>query len=208
MKNRIIKLFYPYDHDKNLVKFSSYKIPISKKYFTIYDTVDFFLHNIFLKSKFKTVVKPIKNHILLSNIINLHNKDGVRLPTMKSMINQINSGKDIFHDNGLPNSRLVKSKEDNWVLFDGHHTMLAYMLAGRKYLHEIPHLIVKDKEKGYVSDKEISVFFGEHASKLKNYNWREKAINWETNKEKQLCKRKQKNMGELFEALYDNLNKE
>ena len=54
--------------------------------------------------------------------------------------------------------------------------MLAYIIAGKKYLHEIPHLIVEDSKKGYVFDKEICVFFGEHASKLKNNNWRKYLI--------------------------------
>ena len=206
MNNRIVKLFYPYRPKNNLIKNSISKVPVSKKYFTIYDTVNYFLDSIFLKQKNKVSITKISNRILLGSIINLHNKDGVRLPTIKSMIKQINSGKDIFHDNGLPNSKLIKSKEGKWVLFDGHHTMLAYMFNGRKYLHEIPHLIVEDGKKEYVTDKEISVFFGKHASKLKDGNWRKYTINWETDKEKQLCKRKQKNMRELFEVLCDEFS--
>ena len=201
MKTRIIKLIYPYKPDSNLIRLSASKIPISKKYVTIYDTVDFFLHNIFLKSKNNVHIKSISNKIRLGNIINLHNDDGITLSKIKSMRNQIISGRDVLHTNGLPNSRLVKSKERKWVLFDGHHSMLAYMIAGRKYLHEIPHLIVEEKEKGYVSDKEICVFFGEHASKIKENNWRKYVINWKEPGEKQLCKRIQKNMEQLVDAL-------
>lgn len=202
MKTRIVKLIYRYNPNKNLIKLSILKIPISKACFTIYDAVDFFLHNIFFKSKFKTSIKPVANKILLGDIINLHNDTGIKdIPKIISMANQIISGKDVFNTNGLPNIRIIKTKDSRWVLFDGHHTMLAYMLAGRKYLHEMPHLIVEDGIKGYASDKEINIFFGEHKSKLKNDNWRKYVINWQAQKEKQLCKRIQKNMKELFNAL-------
>jgi len=36
------------------------------------------------------------------------------------------------------------------------------MVAGRSYLHEIPHLIVEN-ENGHVNDKEILIFFGIHS---------------------------------------------
>ena len=202
MKTRIVKLIYRYKPNKNLIKVSISKIPISKACFTIYDTVDLFLRNIFLKSKFKTSFKPVTNKILLGDIINLHNDTGVKdISKINSMTNQIISGKDVYNTNGLPNIRLVKTKDSHWVLFDGHHTMLAYMFAGRKYLHETPHLIVEGGITEYASDKEINIFFGEHKSKLKNDDWRKYVINWQAQKEKQLCNRIQKNMKELFESL-------
>jgi hypothetical protein len=204
MKTRIIKLIYPYKPNSNLIKLSISGPPISKKCVTIYDTVDFFLHNIFLKSKFNTFIKSVKNRILLNKITNLHNDVGIKdITQIKSMLNQIISGKDIFNTNKLPNIKLVKSKDNHWILFDGHHTMLAYMFTGRTYLHEIPHLIIEDEERGYASDKEICVFFGEHASKIKGNNWKEYVINWQAEKGKQLCKRIQKNMGEVYGALYE-----
>jgi hypothetical protein len=78
--------------------------------------------------------------------------------------------------------------------------MLAYMSLDRKYLNEIPHLIVEN-EHGYVLDKDIFVFFGSDASELTESTWRDYVINWQAPKEKQLCKRIQNNMGELFDSL-------
>jgi hypothetical protein len=202
METRIVKLIYPHEPTEDLIKLSASKIPIFKKHFTVYDTVDFFLNNVFLKSKFEMSIKLVLNKILVSGVINLHNDTGIKDKSkIISMAKQIISGNDVFNNNGLPNVRLVKTKEDLLVLFDGHHTTLAYMLTGRKYLHEIPHLIVSAGERGYVSDKEICAFFGEHANKVKGNDWREKVINWHTKKEKQLCKRVQRNMGELFNSL-------
>lgn len=75
------------------------------------------------------------------------------------------------------------------------------MTAGKTYLEEIPHMIITGKEKGYVEDKDIIAFYGEHASDIEGCNWKEKVINWQAAKEKQLFKRVQKNMGELFFAI-------
>ncbi len=161
----------------------------------IYETVDK------LKKKQKTINKKVTNKIKLIKIINLHNSTGIKDNSqIKFMIKQINSGKDILSPKGLPNIKLVKQKKKEWILFDGHHSLLAYMVAGRKYLNEVPHIIVENKDR-YVTDKEIIVFFGKHQKKLKNSNWRKYVINWQASEEKQLCKRIQKNMGELLKSI-------
>jgi hypothetical protein len=72
------------------------------------------------------------------------------------------------------------------------------MIAGRKYLHKVPHFVVENSS-GYVNDKEILIFFGLHSSKLNDSNWRNYIINWQAPREKQLCKREQKNMGEFID---------
>ena len=64
--------------------------------------------------------------------------------------------------------------------------MLAYMNAGKRYLDEIPHMIIEDKDKGYIDDKDIVVFYGEHAKAIKNYGWKQYVINWQAVKEEQL----------------------
>ena len=182
------------------------RVPFSRTHMTIYDTVDFFEREIFLKSGIKTVTtstKCITNRVLLRNVISLHNNTGIKNTSqIKSMVQQIKAGSDVLSPTGLPNIKLVKTNPDDWVLFDGHHSMLAYMLAGRKYLDEIPHLIVEDEKNVFVSDKEICVFFGEHPTRLKEGNWREYVINWQAPKKKdQLQKRIQNNMGELLDSL-------
>lgn len=196
MRNRVVKLVYPHSQNRGWVEESVSTID-SK---TIYDAVDLF-EEIFLKSKIKKSVKNVKNKILLRDIVNLHNNEGIKtISQIKSMIGQIEQGEDILSEKGLPNIRLVKDTNNKWILFDGHHSMLAYIYSGKKYLSEIPHLIVEDKG-GYVSDKDIHVFFGKHAARLEDKNWRDYVINWQAQKEKQLCKRRQNNMGELFEAI-------
>ncbi len=200
MRNRVVKLVYPHPQNIDLIETSLSTI-VSK---TIYDAVDLF-EKIFLKSKIKKSVKNVKNKILLGDIINLHNKEGIKIISqIKSMIKQIEQEKHILSESGLPNVRLVKDINNKWILFDGHHSILAYIYSGKKYLSEIPHLIVEDKG-GYVSDKDIHVFFGEHAIKLEGKDWRNYVINWQAQKEKQLCKRGQNNMGELFEAIKKDL---
>lgn len=196
MKNRIIEVIYPY----SLNSIEKSILPIRKTHKTVYDAVDLFEQYI-LKYKIKKSVKDVKNKVLLRDIINLHNSDGIRiLSQIKSMVKQIEKGKDVLSKHKYPNIKLVKTKNNELVLFDGHHSMLAYMFAGKKYLNEVPYLIVRNGN-GYVSDKEIHVFFGKHLEKLKGKNWRNYVINWELPKEKQLCKRKQNNMGELFEVM-------
>lgn len=188
--------------DDNLVSVSKSLIPISITIKTIYDTLDFFEKNIFLKGKINIATKQIKHKTNLKEIINLHNNNGIKdISQIKGMVQKIKSGDEIFNINRMPNIKLVKTTYKEWVLFDGHHSMLAYMVAGKKYLHEVPHLVVQDEKKGYVSDEEILVFFGEHSKKLMVTEWRKYVINWQNSIKKQLCRRIQKNMGELFESL-------
>jgi len=191
MAYKFVKLSFPIK--KSLVEISVSKIFLKG---TIYDIVDFFRDEIFLKRKFKKTIRKIKNDILLGSIINLHDEEGVDFGKIKKMFRQIKSGRDVLSDCGLPNVKLVKTKNNEWVLFDGHHSLLAYMKAGRNYLSQIPCLVIDNE----VSDNEINVFFGKHAAELKNKNWRNYVINWKT-KKKQLYKRKRKNLGEVFNCI-------
>ncbi|NQV12822.1 MAG: hypothetical protein HQ530_00770 [Parcubacteria group bacterium] len=203
MKNRIVKLITPVKSScDNLINISKSRVPISATTKTVYDTVDFFENNIFLKDELKIETEPVKHKTALKEIINLHNNDGIKDVTqIKRMVQKIESGDDILHINRMPNIKLVKTTAAEWVLFDGHHSMLAYMLAGKKYLHEVPQLVVLDEEKGYISAEEILVFFGEHSKKLKGSAWRKKVINWQAAQEKQLGQRIQVNMGELLKSI-------
>jgi hypothetical protein len=200
MQLKFIKLIYPGKLQKNdTVKVSTSIIPLHEPDTSIYDIVNYFEQNILLK--IKMTEEQIKTKVQLRDIINLHNNTGIKdISQIKSMITKIKSKKDILHQSKLPNIKLVKTKDNDWVLFDGHHSMLAYMSLDRKYLNEIPHLIVEN-EHGYVLDKDIFVFFGSNASELTESTWRDYVINWQAPKEKQLCKRIQNNMGELFDSL-------
>jgi hypothetical protein len=193
-----VKLIYPYkSKDGNLTRISSLKVHLKNKSNTIYDTVDQFENEI--GSKIKKTIEEVKKLVLLREIINLHNTNGIKsMDQIRTMVKQIKSGKEILSPRGLPNIKLVKTKQSEWILFDGHHSLLSYMIAGRKYLHEVPHFVVENSS-GYVNDKEILIFFGLHSSKLHDSNWRNYVINWQAPREKQLCKREQNNMGELID---------
>ena len=197
MNHKIIKLSYPLKSLDSVNTFSE-TIPASAK--DIYKAVNFFEKSIF-SDKIKLKIEKIGKKIPLMRIITLHNKDGIKdIQQIKGMIRQIESEKDILHPSRLPNIKLVQTKENELVLFDGHHTMLAYMSAGRKYLHELPHLIVVNEER-FVNDKEVLIFFGQHSSKLRGSDWRNYVINWQIPINRQLCKRVQKNIGELFDLI-------
>ncbi len=200
MQLKFVKLIYPGKLQRNdILKISTSRIQLTRLNMTIYDIVDHFEQNIFLK--IKMTEEQIKTKVQLRDIINLHNNTGIKdISQIRSMITKIKSKKDILHQSKLPNIKLVKTKDNDCVLFDGHHSMLAYMSLDRKYLHEIPHLIVEN-EQGYVLDKDILVFFGPYASELTESTWRDYVINWQATKKKQLCIRIQKNMGELFDSL-------
>ncbi|MCK4383046.1 MAG: hypothetical protein KAW66_07120 [Candidatus Lokiarchaeota archaeon] len=198
MNYRLVKLIYPVkSKEGNLTRISSLKVLLRNRSSTIYNAMaQFEKEN---GSKLTEKIKKVKKPVLLREVINLHNINGIKnLNQIKTMVKQIKNGKDILSPRGLPNIKLVKTKQSEWILFDGHHSLLSYMIAGRKYLHEVPHFVVENSS-GYVNDKEILIFFGLHSLKLDNSNWRNYVINWQAPREKQLCKREQKNMGELID---------
>lgn len=206
MNYRFVKIIYPYkSKDGNLTRISSLKVYLRNKNITIYNTVEQFEKE--LGSKIKEIIKEVKKLVLLREIINLHNINGIKsMNQIRTMVKQIKSGKDILSPRGLPNIKLVKTTQSEWVLFDGHHSLLSYMIAGRTYLHEVLHFIVEN-ENGHVNDKEILIFFGIHSKILNESDWRKYVINWQAAKEGQLCKREQKNMGELFNSISVFYNK-
>jgi hypothetical protein len=197
---RLIKLIYPYkSKDGNFTCVSSVKVHLKNKSDTIYDTVDQFEKEV--GSKTKETIKKVKEPVLLREIINLHNINGIKsMSQIITMVKEIKSGNDILSPSGFPKIKLVKTVQSEWILFDGHHSLLSYMIAGRAYLHEIPHLIIED-ENCHVNNKEILIFFGTHSKKLNDSNWRKYVINWQAPKERQLCKREQNNMGELLDSI-------
>ena len=197
---RLVKLIHPYkSKDGNLTCVSSLRVHPKNKSKTIYDTVDQFEKE--LGSKIKKTIKEAKELVSLREIINLHNINGIKsMNQIRTMVKEIKSGKDILSPSGLPNIKLVKTEQSEWILFDGHHSLLSYMIAGRIYLHEVPHLVIED-ENGHVMDKEILIFFGTHSKRLTDSKWRKFVINWQEPKERQLCKREQNNMGELLDSM-------
>lgn len=201
MKNRTVKLICPL-RSSNMASISVSHVPINGAGSSIYDTVDSFRDEIFSNGGIDEFDARIKKRVLLRDMVNLHNDTGIRDPSqIRSMLRQIKSGEDVFSSDGLPNIKLVRTKRGEWVLFDGHHSMLSYMLAGKKYLDEVPHIIVEDGEGATVSDGEIHVFFGKHLTNPENKDWRGYVIDWQAREENQLQPRIQHNLGELLDSL-------
>ena len=200
MASRLIELSFPEKSGK-MVKNLITEVRISGDVITVYDTVSFFMHNIYPTLKRTPEIMRVKKHILLKDILNIHNDDGIRDPEqVRIMMEDIHAGRDIL-PYGIPNVKLARIMDNTLLLFDGHHSMLAYMAEGRSYLEEIPHLIIYDKESGYIPDKDVVIFFGEHSKEIENNDWKDKVINWQAPQENQLCRRIQRSMGELFDAL-------
>lgn len=158
------------------------------------------IYDVFSRDDNFRIEKP--NWFSAGSVVNIHDETGIRsICGMEQMIRILEGGYELLSQNGMPNIKLVRTRNNELLLFDGHHMMLAYMFVGRTYLDEIPHLIVEDEETGYVKDKEILVFFGEHSARLKDEKWGKYVINWQAPKERQLQKRVQNNMGELLDSL-------
>lgn len=210
MNRRLVRIISPANalpSEQSIISIATYIIPITNSYFTIYDTVDSLTNKKLIPVKIENIRYLNTEFFPLEDVMNIHDSTGIKdLSQLKSMITDIQMDKDIVSVNGIPNIKLVKTDADEWLLFDGHHSMLAYMYVGKKYLHEIPYLTVENENTKYVSSDEISVFFGPHADKIKNKNWRDYTINWQAPIDQQLCPRIQKNMGELYDILASKIS--
>lgn len=200
MCHRTLTLVFPCEHSSEpRVQISRSAVSVAEAGASIYDNVEFFERRMFPGKSM--AIERITDRIPLRDVVNLHNDTGIRdFRQITCMIRQIRSGRDILHPSELPNMKLVRAADGGHVLFDGHHSMLACMAAGREFLDEVPHLIVHGAE-GFVTDQEILVFFGAYSRELKASDWKQYVINWQAPRGKQLCGRVQKNMGELFDAL-------
>jgi|TARA_B100001971_G_C18236320_1_gene567481 hypothetical protein len=193
MKKRIVKY---YRENKENGKIEGVMVEFAAEEDSVYDAVENFKKRIQSGCAKKIV---LWEELLIRDVINLHNVEGIKdLGQIKRMVESINQGKDLVSE-GVANVKIAKSDRNEYVLFDGHHTLLAYMLAGKEKIKEVPYLTVENEGK-LLDDSEFLVFFGSNASRIKG-NWRQFVINWQAEPAEQLGVRKQKNMGELFQAV-------
>ncbi|MFP3952864.1 MAG: hypothetical protein ACOC88_02255 [Candidatus Bipolaricaulota bacterium] len=141
----------------------------------------------------------------LEDLTNLHNCSGIAsIDRIRGMAKKVGAGEEIFMEGGLPNAKLAKTNRDEIVLFDGHHSVLAYMTAGRTFLSEIPHILVLSGDETGVSDPEVHAFYGELGRNLSGGDWRGYVINWQGGDGGRLEARQQRNMGELLESVTED----
>jgi hypothetical protein len=165
--------------------------------------VDFFEQTLF--PVLPRRIRPANERISLGQLMNMHNPEGMRdIPQIRGMLQQIKGCDDVLHATGLPNVKLVTTSRGEWVLFDGHHTTIAYMANGRRYLDELPHLLVHHRGREPIPDSDILVVFGSHAPLLSTSIWRDYTINWQAPPEEQLAHRAQSSMRGLFDILARN----
>jgi hypothetical protein len=104
----------------------------------------------------------------LSTLIPLHNATGLQsLERINVMIASLKRGEVVQEPDGLPNVKCVVVDGRKLLLFDGHHTVLAYMATGHTQLHEIPHIVIGVGETmSPVLSEETHAFYGDHAPTL------------------------------------------
>jgi len=201
---RFVEYYFPQkQHDRHVIVYCKSQVPLPNRATTIYNTVETYEKQFFPRLQ-KSYMK-IFPRILLRTLINIHNDDGIKnISQIANFSLKIKKGKNILQPSGLPNIKLARLRSRELLVFDGHHSLLAYMSAGKNFLDEIPHIIVLGK-KGFLKNEEILIFWGQHAAKISAKAWKLFVINWQNPKNKQICPRVHNNMGELFDALRNRI---
>lgn len=138
------------------------------------------------------------NAIALGEMIPLHNLSGIRdTDQVLTMIDKISVGKHILESDGLPNVKIAKAKSNRHVIFDGHHSLLAYYSLGKNSLKDIPHIVVTGAGSSELPDEQITFFFPEKNRSDLLTTWPNYVVNWQ-NKNNLVENRQVKNFAELF----------
>jgi hypothetical protein len=196
MKSKYVSCFLPSKGNLS-VKTKLLKVPDHEE--TIYDAMGFFEDEADVNVNLEYFPLKIKRDVLLRNIVNLHDEGGLKPLKIKKMLSSLENG-EFIGNKKIPNIKIIKTKENKMLVFDGHHSILSYLSLGKRYLSEIPHMLI-ESENGYFEDDEISVFFGNHQRKIKNQDWRDYVINWNNSSRNQIQVRRRNNIGEVFDAL-------
>lgn len=203
MEKYIVKLSYPViEHRKVMENTVVTSIKVTEETDNIYSAVDWFEDNAFPKIKKQLILQQVKKRKRLKAVLNIHNCDGIRdVSQIRRMTRSISRGRHALARSGMPNVKIFKTKKNKYFLFDGHHSVLAYMTAGKRYLDSIPHLLIERSNQGRIIDADIYHFFGGLLAPGRGLDWLKYTVNWQAPKKKQLCPRLQKNMGEVFDRI-------
>ena len=201
MVHKYVYFVYPLRKDK-VIATEEVKIPDYER--SIYDAVGHFEDKIFKKSKYSCYKRKLKCKIELKKIINLHDEDGLDIKKINVLLKSLYCGNHLLSQSYMPNIKLIQTDRKEWVVFDGHHSLNSYMMMNKKFLDEVPHLVVLN-DSGFFDDKAIGQFYGKHKKEVNDKDWRDYVINWNYRKDNQLKKRKRKNMLELNTVIKNQL---
>lgn len=198
-----IKLSYPGGMVRTYVeKTAIVKFQITKEIKSIYEAIALFEDKYFKVLKDSLNREHIEKWVELKKVRNIHDHNGIKDKyKIKRMLNSLEDRRHILNRSGMPNIKVFKARDNKLYLFDGHHSMLAYMKMGKKHLNEVPHLLIERKDGGYICEEDFKTFFGRHLKHKRREKWGTYTVNWQATRSKQLCERAQKNMVELFQVV-------
>lgn len=201
---RIVECQFPRQMGNQMhVESCKSQVPVNNESRNVYQTVQFYEQFVF--PNIQTRLKKIVNRIHICSLINIHNEEGIKdVSLIIRLASKIQNGEKILEPGGLPNIKLARLRSKDLLVFDGHHSLLAYQASGKVFIHEVPHIIVTHS-RGYLENEEIMIFWGSHAPRIAAKNWRKFVVNWQKSGSEQLEERVQANMGELFDALEDRI---
>ena len=163
-----------------------------------YETIDFLLENIESLDDLK--IEQVNDPEPIGEVLTIHNATGMRdIAQMQTMIEKVKRGDHVFNSNSLPNVKIVLAPDKRYLMFDGHHTALAYLLAGKKFLHEMPHIVISNQNQP-LSAEEISYFFPEDKRELVQEDWLKYTVNWQ-NPDEKIELRQIQTIGDLLKAI-------
>lgn len=140
--------------------------------------------------------------VLIGDIVPIHNPTGIRdIGQIDDMAGKIADSDHITEIDGLPNIKLVVAPNGRLLLFDGHHTLLAYYRQGRKTLAEVSYLVIASEDDNSVTPGEIATFFPPENRQKVAKNWQKFIVNWQAPSGKQLEERKVNTIEELANTL-------
>lgn len=138
------------------------------------------------------------NKNLIRDIVPIHNVEGLRdIAQVPSMLDTIRADQHILEHDELPNIKLVTAPDGQLLLFDGHHSLLAYFQHGRRHLEEVPHVLISTVDDGPLEVSEITSFYPQHAEEKILANWQDYVVNWQREESEQLEKREAINFEQL-----------
>ncbi|MFC1585557.1 hypothetical protein ACFL5V_08435 [Fibrobacterota bacterium] len=197
---KVIFLSYPSDSASDPNPAFSYELTFNEEIVSIKKAIEYMEKNFFGKKT--KIINELLSQVSLSSIIPLENVLGNEDASfIKQAASRIYSGHHMLSKQKWPHIKLIKTAKNEWVLFEGHRTMLAYMAAGKRILGEVPYLYVFHDDRDYMRDSEIMEFFSKLARQIRNEDWRHYSLVWKARDYRQLCTRKYWSMEELFESL-------